>query len=193
MIPQAVKMDCGIGWKLETGENPVGGMAHGNAGILMPVLELWELTKKQEYEILAQKIREYEESLYDEKRGNWIDRGQDQEEGEDTVAWCHGAAGILLTRLWCYQRVTDRTWKERLKTDMERAYRKTETYWKRDSWSLCHGTGGNLWILDIAERVLGKEQKNRMDMAGFRLLPQEKLNPGIMSGYGGILLYLLGK
>lgn len=86
MIPQAVKMDCGIGWKLETGENPVGGMAHGNAGILMPVLELWELTKKQEYEILAQKIREYEESLYDEKRGNWIDRGQDQEEGEDTVA-----------------------------------------------------------------------------------------------------------
>ena len=193
MIPQAVKMDCGIGWKLETGENPVGGMAHGNAGILMPVLELWELTKKQEYEILAQKIREYEESLYDEKRGNWIDRGQDQEEGEDTVAWCHGAAGILLTRLWCYQRVTDRTWKERLKTDMERAYRKTETYWKRDSWSLCHGTGGNLWILDIAERVLGKEQKNRMDMAGFRLLPQEKLNPGIMSGYGGILRYLLGK
>ena len=193
MIPQAVKMDCGIGWKLETGENPVSGMAHGNAGILMPVLALWELTKKQEYEILAEKIREYEESLYDEKRGNWIDRGQDQEEGEDTVAWCHGAAGILLTRLWCYQRVTDRTWKERLKTDMERAYRKTETYWKRDSWSLCHGTGGNLWILDIADRVLGKEQKNRMDMAGFRLLPQEKLNPGIMSGYGGILLYLLGK
>ena len=159
----------------------------------MPVLALWELTKKQEYEILAEKVREYEESLYDEKRGNWIDRGQDQEEGEDTVAWCHGAAGILLTRLWCYQRVTDRTWKERLKTDMERAYRKTETYWKRDSWSLCHGTGGNLWILDIADRVLGKEQKNRMDMAGFRLLPQEKLNPGIMSGYGGILLYLLGK
>lgn len=193
MLPQAVKMECGIGWKPEIGENPISGMAHGNAGILMPVLALWELTKKQEYEILAEKIREYEESLYDEKRGNWIDRRQDQEEGEDTVAWCHGAAGILLTRLWCYQRVTDRTWKERLKTDMERAYRKTETYWKRDSWSLCHGTGGNLWILDIADRVLGKEQKNRMDMAGFRLLPQEKLNPGIMSGYGGILLYLLGK
>lgn len=191
MLPQAVKMDCGIGWKLETGENPVSGMAHGNAGILMPVLALWELTKKQEYEILAEKVREYEESLYDEKRGNWIDQRKDQEEGEDTVAWCHGAAGILLARLWCYQRVTDRTWKERLKTDMERAYRKTETYWKRDSWSLCHGTGGNLWIMDIADRVLGKEQKNRMDIDEFRLLPQERLNPGIMGGYGGILLYLL--
>lgn len=193
MFPQAVKMDCGIGWKLETGENPVSGMAHGNAGILMPVLALWELTKKQEYEILAEKVREYEESLYDEKRGNWIDQRKDQEEGEDTVAWCHGAAGILLARLWCYQRVTDRTWKERLKTDMERAYRKTETYWKRDSWSLCHGTGGNLWIMDIADRVLGKEQKNRMDIDEFRLLPQERLNPGIMGGYGGILLYLLQK
>lgn len=191
MLPQAVKMECGIGWKPEIGENPISGMAHGNAGILMPVLALWELTKKQEYEILAEKIREYEESLYDEKRGNWIDQRKDQEEGEDTVAWCHGAAGILLARLWCYQRVTDRTWKERLKTDMERAYRKTETYWKRDSWSLCHGTGGNLWIMDIADRVLGKEQKNRMDIDEFRLLPQERLNPGIMGGYGGILLYLL--
>lgn len=193
MLPQAVKMDCGIGWKLEIGEIPLGGTAHGNAGILMPVLVLWEFTKKQEYEILAEKIWEYEESLYREERGNWIDRGKDKEEGEDTVAWCHGAAGILLARLWCYQRVTDRTWKERLQNDIERAYRKTEKYWKRDSWSLCHGTGGNLWILDIAGRVLGKEQKNRTDMAGFRLLPQEKLNPGIMSGYGGILLYLLGK
>lgn len=193
MLPQAVKMECGIGWKPEIGENPISGMAHGNAGILMPVLALWELTKKQEYEILAEKIREYEESLYDEKRGNWIDRRKDKEEGEDTVAWCHGAAGILLARLWGYQRVTDRAWKERLKNDIERAYRKTETYWKRDSWSLCHGTGGNLWIMDIADRVLGKEQKNRMDIDEFQLLPQERLNPGIMSGYGGILLYLLGK
>lgn len=191
MLPQAVKMECGIGWKPEIGENPISGMAHGNAGILMPVLALWELTKKQEYEILAEKIREYEESLYDEKRGNWIDRRKDKEEGEDTVAWCHGAAGILLARLWGYQRVTDRTWKERLKNDIERAYRKTETYWKRDSWSLCHGTGGNLWIMDIADRVLGKEQKNRMDIDEFQLLPQERLNPGIMGGYGGILLYLL--
>ena len=25
----------------------------------------------------------------------------------------------------------------------------------------------------------------------FRLLPQEKMNPGLMNGYGGILYYLL--
>lgn len=193
MLPQTVKMECGIGWKPEIGEVPLGGTAHGNAGILMPVLALWELTKKREYEILAEKIWEYEESLYREEKGNWIDRGKDKEEGEDTVAWCHGAAGILLARLWCYQRVTDRKWKERLKNDIERAYRKTEKYWKRDSWSLCHGAGGNLWILDIADRVLEKEQKNRMDIDEFRLLPQERLNPGIMSGYGGILLYFLEK
>lgn len=193
ILPQAVKMECGIGWKPEIGENPISGMAHGNAGILMPVLALWELTKKQEYEVLAEKIWEYEESLYREERGNWIDRGKDKEEGEDTVAWCHGAAGILLARLWCYQRVTDRTWKERLKNDIERAYRKTETHWKRDSWSLCHGTGGNLWILDKADQILKKEKKERLDITGFRLLPQERLNPGIMSGYGGILLYLIYK
>lgn len=190
LLPQAVQTSHGIGWIPENCEIPVGGMAHGNAGILIPVLWLAEITGKEEYDLLAEKIWEYEDSLYNDHMENWADVREGKGEGEDTVAWCHGAAGILLSRLWCAKMVTDPKWKERLKRDIELAYKKTEHYWKRDSWSLCHGNGGNLWILEIADRILWKTHKKRGNFGDIRLLPQERMNPGIMGGYGGVLLYL---
>ena len=193
MLPQMIKTECGVGWNPESVDVPIGGMAHGNAGILMPVLVLWELTKKKEYGWLAEKIWEYEESLYREETGNWMDIRDHSDEGEDTVAWCHGAAGILLSRLWCYEKITDSKWKKRLKKDIDRGYQKTSAFWKRDSWSLCHGNSGNLWILNLADQVLGKERKERGNYEKIRLLPQERMNPGLMGGYGGVLLHLLVK
>ena len=193
MLPQMIKTEHGVGWNPQSVDVPIGGMAHGNAGILMPVLVLWELTKKKEYGWLAEKIWEYEESLYREETGNWMDIRDHSDEGEDTVAWCHGAAGILLSRLWCYEKVTDSKWKKRLKKDIDRAYQKTSAFWKRDSWSLCHGNSGNLWILNLADRMLGKEGKERGNYEKIRLLPQERMNPGLMGGYGGVLLHLLSK
>lgn len=193
MLPEMIRTEYGIGWRPEGIEVPIGGIAHGNAGILMPVLDLWEMTRKKEYEWLAEKIWQYEESLYREEKGNWMDIRGDNSEGEDTVAWCHGAAGILLSRIWCYERITDQKWKERLRQDVKRAYRKTEKFWKRDSWSLCHGNSGNLWILKLAEEIWGEERRERGHCDQITLLPQEKMNPGLMGGYGGILLYLIAK
>lgn len=31
------------------------------------------------------------------------------------MAWCHGAAGIMESAMFCYQRVTEEKWKQRLK------------------------------------------------------------------------------
>ena len=62
---------------------------------------------------------------------------------------------------------------------------KLQACWRRDSWSLCHGICGNLWML-------GKTEKETLWLdEEIRLLPQEKINPGLMNGYGGILYYLL--
>ncbi|WP_418489284.1 hypothetical protein [Frisingicoccus sp.] len=68
---------------------------------------------------------------------------------------------------------------------MSRALEKLEQYWKRDSWSLCHGIYGNLMIL---ERATGAELWSRSEIS---LLLQEKINPGLINGYGGILYFLL--
>lgn len=56
MLLQAVKKDYGIGWKSEMGEVSAQRCSTGNAEILMLVLAFWELTKKQKYELLAEKI-----------------------------------------------------------------------------------------------------------------------------------------
>ncbi|MGE9941547.1 type 2 lanthipeptide synthetase LanM family protein [Bariatricus sp. SGI.161] len=192
------KQEAGIGWITEKGTPPMAGMAHGNSGVLIPVIALWRETGIEKYKKLAEHIWAYEESLYRPQINNWADiRGKGSEQIPiDTVAWCHGAAGVLASRIYCYQVVEDSEWEERLKKDILRAYAKVREYWKRDSWCLCHGICGNVWIMEYLNETLGEEMevKSKIRLVGdFKLLPQERMNPGMMSGYGGILYYFLNK
>lgn len=171
----AQKQVVGIGWVTDKDIPPMGGMAHGNAGILMPVMQLWRLTGKEEYERLAEEIWQYENFLYDPGIKNWRDiRGEGilSDSGEiGSVAWCHGAPGILLSRIFCCELLgevfpaglskaveiregrdsLEEKWKKRLSEEIETAYQTVNQYWARDSWSLCHGICGNFWILEKAE------------------------------------------
>ena len=91
----------------------------------------------------------------------------------------------MLSRLKCLENLQNDKWRERLEKDVSRALKKLEQYWKRDSWSLCHGICGNLTIL---ERATGAALWPKSEIS---LLPQEKINLGLMNGYGGILYFLL--
>ena len=95
------KMDKGVGWKIVEDLEPMSGMAHGNSGIVVPVLGLWKRTHKEQYKILAKDIFSYEETLYNKTLGNWIDKRENIEyiNRPGNVAWCHGAAGILNSRI----------------------------------------------------------------------------------------------
>lgn len=194
----AEKQERGIGWTTEEGVPPMAGTAHGNSGILMAFLYLWHVTSKDGYGQLAEKIWEYEESLYDPEINNWLDvrSGKQEADSIGAIAWCHGAPGILYARMKCRKFVKDQKWKNRLEKDMRRAYKKLKECWRRDSWSLCHGICGNLWILEKASEILGEKDEifgSGLAWEEVRLLPQEKENPGLLNGYGGILLYLLQK
>ena len=191
------KQNQGIGWRIREDILPMSGMAHGNAGILMPVFTLWKKTGKEKYKQLAEEIWKYEESLYDVEIGNWIDVRNPEKSIEEigAVAWCHGAAGILLSRVYCYALTDNKFWRERFDKDINRAYRALKKYWIRDSWSLCHGNCGNLWILELADdKIKDFEAENYINIPqGFNLLPQEILNPGFLNGYGGIVYCLVKK
>lgn len=52
--------------------------------------------------------------------------GKGEDIGDDIgpVAWCHGAGGILLSRLKCLENVEDNRWKERFEKDIRRAQMK---------------------------------------------------------------------
>ncbi len=194
----AVRMERGTGWIIETGFPPFAGMAHGNSGILMAAAALWQHTGSGKYRLLMEQLLDYEDSLFDERLQNWKDmRGSLPGDEHGALAWCHGAGGILLSRVFCYERLEDAGLRKRLEKDILMAYRKLAGYWKRDSWSLCHGSCGNAWILKLAGKALGQPAGEAgmpeilTDREQISLLPQEKLNPGLMNGYGGMLLYLL--
>lgn len=78
-------------------------------------------------------------------------------------------------------------------------YTKLKDYCLRDSYCLCHGVFRNLWILDIAakkmeefEMIPHSEMKEKVqNIRNINLLPQERMNPGFMNGYGGMLYKLL--
>lgn len=197
LIAASEKQEEGIGWRSDD-QPPMAGMAHGNSGVLMPVFALWRETEDEKYERLAENIWKYEDSLYDSRIQNWIDvRVKEIDEDEiGPVAWCHGVGGVLLSRLNCYKMAKEDRWKDRLGKDIEKAYAKLNEYWLRDSWSLCHGICGNLWILEKVDREFwhkGIDKREQLLPSEIQWLPQEKMNPGFMNGYGGVLYYLLAE
>lgn len=138
------------------------GFAHGAAGIALALAELSRATGEEE---LAQAAREgfrYEGRWLDPERGNWADL-RDPPPGAPPGpsfmnAWCHGAAGIGLTRLRGWEILGD----DFLRTDAEAALRTTLAELPSPggtpasgSFSLCHGAAGNAELALEAARVLG--------------------------------------
>lgn len=204
LMKYSEKMEVGIGWRVVKEMPPMSGMAHGNSGVLPSVLLLWKLTKKAIYMKWAEQILAYEDFLYDESIENWTDV-RDADNAADkigNVAWCHGAAGILQSRMECYLACKDMFesgMRDRVKKDIERAYSKLNQFWKRDSYTLCHGICGNIWILEQAAKALGRkvQSQKQLDIVKEQiyqeiyLLPQEQNNPSLMNGYGGILYWMM--
>ena len=192
----AKRQKIGIGWEVEKDISPMAGMAHGNSGILVPIMQLWELTGKEVYEKLAEEVWKYEDSLYDSESNNWKDMRAEGKYIDDigAMAWCHGIPGILLSRLLCLEVTDNLKWRQRLEKDILKAYYKLDQFWKRDSYCICHGSFGNLWIRNRVKKFLGETEAKCSAYEGcngIELLQQEKLNPGLFNGYGGILYYLL--
>jgi lantibiotic modifying enzyme len=70
------------------------------------------------------------------------------------VYWCHGAAGIALSRLRAWQLLRDAN----LLTEAFAALATVEKHSASlDNFSLCHGQGGNADVLIHASQVLGEE------------------------------------
>ena len=93
------QVDNGCGWSVEKGTAPLAGMAHGSSGLLLAYAYLMEAEPLAKYQERMEKMLAYEDSLFDEKKGNWKDLRHEEGERKSSNAWCHGANGILLARL----------------------------------------------------------------------------------------------
>ena len=75
------------------------GFSHGAAGMAAALAKLAQASGESRFADAAQRALGYERSVFVAERGNWPDFRSTTEPDAFMVSWCHGAPGILLSRL----------------------------------------------------------------------------------------------
>lgn len=196
LIDSAVKVGNGIGWSYEQGDVPLLGMAHGNAGIMTALLQLFKLTHREKYYVCFQKAYVYEYENYNPSTGDWKDfRGNKLDEGLPS-AWCHGSGGILLSRLLMCGMDLAEPEMEKCREEIKKAAGYFDRHKSRADLCLCHGECGNSLIARKFLEECGENTQELENMTEFEpqevtILGKEWGNPGLMNGMAGIGYYLL--
>jgi lantibiotic biosynthesis protein len=166
LIEIAEKTPTGWSWRtMPDAKHNLTGFAHGAAGMICALTEVFDLTKNKIYLDAAFQGLRYENSHFNEKQQNWPDFrdfGQQHSHKHDdefpcSAAWCHGAPGIALSRLRMFQ-LTDN---EAIMLEAEVAVKTTlASLWlvKNANFSQCHGLSGNSEVLIEAADILGKDE-----------------------------------
>lgn len=205
LLKYSIKMKHGIGWNSSNNATCLAGLAHGNSGFALAFSYLYARSKDKKYLKVIRDILEYENSLYSSDIANWKDLRADKEGSADIVTWCHGAAGILLSRIKIYELLKNTSLEQTILIDINKAVRKTMSKPLINGNCLCHGNLGNILILlEYGRRMNCSISKNKADYwynIILKLLHEsnksefisefEKYNQSIMIGGAGLYYALL--
>ncbi len=139
-----IKDKPGISWN----EKGYVGYAHGNAGIIAQLYRLYNITKDENVLKLINEALLYERSMYSDKDKNWY---RATNEKYFTCGWCHGAPGILLSKIQLKKLGYEN---KKINDEIITAIEKTIKDGLNNDISLCHGAMGNMVILKEAAIVL---------------------------------------
>lgn len=139
------------GWNGDGRTSPLAGFSHGASGIVLALAKLWQVTQKEEYLLSLLDGIKFENSLFVKEKGNWKDErvyaGEKASDGGSfTVAWCHGAAGILLSRSKVNVILNGR-YSDLIENDIKVAVNTILKEGILGNNCLCHGNLGNTEIL----------------------------------------------
>lgn len=178
------------------------GMSHGAAGIALALARLSAATSDTRFARAALSGMAFESAVFDREAQNWPDYRNGANGGVGyRAAWCHGAAGIGLSRLACRAVLPAAD----LDPDIERAVTAVVREGLHDHDHLCCGNAGRIALLNAAEGVgvaasrehsaaLMKRVVLRARERGYRLgehRPEKLLDPSLFQGVSGIGLQLL--
>lgn len=142
----------GFGWKISGFSKPLAGFAHGSSGIAYSLLRLSRYIDFDGIDGLLKGAFDYENSLYDNVLGNWLDLRGDKTT-ESPIAWCHGAGGILLGQLSIIQMGQEIKYEGYLESIIERCLTLITKDRYKENKCLCHGLAGNIMVLDEYSKV----------------------------------------
>jgi len=219
LIARARKTDAGWSWVPDGPLNHLHrdhltGYAHGASGIAAALMELYSVTKEDRYVHGAGQAFQYEDGWLIEKMGNWLDlrymAGPDGDTNDGKtcqIQWCHGAAGIGLTRLRAYEVTGDSQFCSAANVALQTVCNDLDAF--PDNWqpnfSLCHGVAGNCDLLLEGTRVLEeprwRQQAERMGRLGIEKYAVPGISwpsslgaseiPGLMTGFAGTGFFYL--
>ena len=143
------------------------GFSHGAGGIGWALLELHHATGEARFREAGEGAFRYERHWFDAAHGNWPDLRDPEVAGSAApasdapafmTAWCHGAAGIGLSRLRAWDLSGSAESRQEAEiavaTTLENLRGGTEMSQTNDS--LCHGRGGNCETLIYGAEILGR-------------------------------------
>lgn len=210
---QALKLaqDCGehllknsiakhpvFGWPFHQTNGVLTGFSHGNAGIALALDRLFDATRETTYLSAAQAAITSENAQFDSQTQNWPDWRDNTP--RFMTAWCHGAAGIGLSRCLTEHAIHPNQQAQ----DIHRAVAQIMALPLSEHGGLCHGNMGNLDILHTIATTTGKQDyinafMHKKEQVCEHLTGQGLFNkadpfyqhPGMMTGLSGIGLALL--
>ena len=189
----------GARWPMAGTAEPAGGFAHGAAGVAWSLARLaltaaGSAEDRARWVALSDQAFAFQDSLYDEAQGNWIDIRANA--GDNSFhTWCNGSVGIGLAAGDLYARTRDL---RHLRT-LRRAAAAGRGKWG-SSHTLCHGDM-SLWELHVRAAELDPDgcatdpneataeivsaiEEHRGMVGG---LTRAAFTPGLMTGLAGAI------
>lgn len=190
----------GICWDQDiTQINALCGFSHGAAGIGFTFLELGAYFNNKAFYWIAEQAFLYERSYYNPKFRNWADLRKmnfspqtDIEfrnayeaknwqfffNNNDLNAWCHGAAGIGLSRLRGFELLKTEILKNEFKNCIQKTWQsdlKPNRYNLRHS--ICHGLPGNAFVfIEAFKHSNIKSYLELAELAGRYMINEKGIN-----------------
>jgi lantibiotic modifying enzyme len=151
------------------------GISHGAAGIGWALIELFAATGDDRFRTGATGAFDYERSWLDPRSGTWPDLriGGQRRSAPRAIAspaagtWCHGEAGIALTRLRAMALLGQGAHGHDAEVALEatRKHLAAALPYEIEDLSLCHGAAGAADVLLCAADALGERWSAAADLA----------------------------
>jgi len=134
-------------------EEMLTGFSHGAAGIGYALLKLYEATGESSFREAALEAEAYESSVFLPEVSNWPDfRHSPTAQGyAQMTAWCHGAAGIALSRLAALP-ILDTP---QVRQDISHGLRAARLTGTQGVDTVCCGAMGRVEVFVVAAKELG--------------------------------------
>jgi type 2 lantibiotic biosynthesis protein LanM len=184
-------------WPSRLWPDGLGGFAHGVTGIGWALARLALATGGTRFADAAHAAFAFEDALYDEAAGGWLDLRTPGEKAY-SAAWCHGAVGIGI----CAVDLARRGWPD-VSQAAERAVASATHRGFGWNHTLCHGDLGCWELLsDAHELGLTPDGPDRHELSAQVItsledngpvsgLARDAYSPGLLAGLGGTAYQLL--